>query len=86
MFSTALNTLAKAKLVRNAKNKELYKLVIAFNVTQRNAKTNKLIFPAQKQCAYVSGDLTYETLQAYVQRCLDVAQKQLRTTNLVFVD
>ena len=86
MFSTALNTLAKAKLVRNAKNKELYKLVIAFNVTQRNARTNKLVFPTQKQCAYVSGDIAYESLQADVARCLDVAKKQLRTTNIVFVD
>jgi len=86
MFSTALNTLAKAKLVRNAKQKDLYKLVIAFNVTQRNAKTNKLIFPPQAKCAYVSGDIAYSDLQNDVARCLAVAEKQLRTNNIVFVD
>ena len=31
MLSTAFNTVAKAKLIYN-RNKELYKLVVAFNV------------------------------------------------------
>lgn len=80
MFSTALNTLAKAKLVRNAKHKQLFKLVVAFNVTQTNARGN-YIFPSQKQCAYVSGDISATD----VANALHNASKQLRTNNIVLV-
>ena len=48
MVATAKNTTANAKLVFN-KKLQLFKLVVAFNVTQRNAK-GKLIFPQQNKC------------------------------------
>ena len=80
MFSTAKNTLAKAKLVKS-KIPNLYKLVVAFNVTQRNKKGD-LMFPQQKQCAYVSGDISLEDLH----NTLINAQKTLRTNNIVLVD
>ena len=78
MFNT--NTLAKAKLVKSAKHKALYKLIVAFNVTQTNANNN-YIFPAQKQCAYVSGDITLND----VARVLQNAQQKLQTNNIVIV-
>ena len=71
------NTAAKAKLVYNAKLK-LYKLVVAFNVTKRHPITDKLIFPVQSKCAYVSGDITMED----VQRVLAQAAQLLRTNNI----
>ena len=76
------NTLARATLVKSKKtdNTQLYKLKVAFNVTQVNDATGKYIFPTQKQCAYVSGDILLEDLQ----RTLLNAQQTLRTTNIVF--
>ena len=86
MLSTAFNTLAKAKLVYN-RNKELYKLVIAFNVHTKVKDNGDIvhIFPTQAKCAYVSGDIIYEELQAEVSRLTDVAKLQLRTDNIDFV-
>ena len=78
MFATAKNTTANAKLVFN-KKLQLFKLIVAFNVTQRNAK-GKLMFPQQSKCAYVSGDILLEDLQ----RTLQNAQATLRTNNIVF--
>jgi hypothetical protein len=75
------NTVAKAKLMHN-KKLNLYKLVVAFNVTRRHPITDKLIFPVQKQCAFVSGDIT----TADVFNVLQQAQKALRTNNIVIVD
>ena len=75
---------AKAKLIY-VKNKETYKVVIAFNVTETN-KNGKYKFPVQKQCNYVSGDLCYETLQKDVAQTIANAKKVLRTDNIVFVD
>jgi hypothetical protein len=49
---------AKAKIVKNAKLKTL-RLVVAFNVYERNAKGDWK-FPVQSKCAYVSGDLQAE--------------------------
>jgi hypothetical protein len=85
-FSLAVNTVAKAKLIY-VKNKETYKVVIAFNVHKKEKDNGEVVhlFPTQAKCAYVSGDLAYETLQADVQRVLDVAKKQLRTNNIEFV-
>jgi hypothetical protein len=77
MFATAKNTTANAKLVFNKKLK-LFKLIVAFNVTQRNAK-GKLMFPVQSKCAYVSGDILLEDLQ----RTLTNAQQTLRTNNII---
>jgi hypothetical protein len=75
---------AKAKLIYN-KEKETYKVIIAFNVYERNKKGD-LKFPVQKKCNYVSGDLNYETLQKDVANTIANAKKVLRTDNIVFVD
>ena len=58
------NCLARATLVKSKKidNVQFYKLKVAFNVTQINDATGKYIFPTQKQCAYVSGDITFDDL------------------------
>ena len=86
MLSTAFNTLAKAKLVYN-KQKELYKLVVAFNVHIKEKDNGDIvhIFPTQKQCAYVSGDISYETLQADKERIIAQAKKTMRTDYVEFV-
>ena len=86
MLSTAFNTLAKAKLVYN-RNKELYKLVVAFNVHTKVKENGDIvhIFPTQAKCAYVSGDINYEELQKEVSRLTETAKKQLRTDNIEFV-
>ena len=80
MFSTAKNTLAKAKLVKS-KIPELYKLVVAFNVTEIT-KNGSYKFPVQAKCNYVSGDISLEDLH----NTLATAQKSLRTNNIVLVD
>jgi len=86
MLSTAFNTLAKAKLIYN-RNKELYKLVVAFNVHTKVKENGDIvhIFPTQAKCAYVSGDINYEELQAEVSRLTEVAKKHCRTDNIEFV-
>lgn len=81
MFANAKNTLAKAKLVKS-KIPNLYKLVVAFNVTQRNQKTGAYVFPVQSKCAYVSGDIELTE----VQRCLQQASLVARTTNIILVE
>jgi hypothetical protein len=77
---------AKAKLIY-VKNKETYKIVIAFNVHKKVKDNGEVVhlFPVQKQCAYVSGDLAYETLQKDTAYVLEQAKKQLRTNNIEFV-
>ena len=86
MLSTAFNTLAKAKLVYN-KQKDLYKLVVAFNVHTKVKENGDIvhIFPTQAKCAYVSGDINYEELQTEVQRLTETAKKHCRTDNIEFV-
>jgi hypothetical protein len=85
-FSTAVNTVAKAKLIY-VKNKETYKIVIAFNVHKKVKDNGDIVhlFPTQAKCAYVSGDLAYETLQKDTEYVLSQARKQLRTDNIEFV-
>jgi hypothetical protein len=80
MFSLAKNTIAKAKLVKS-KVPELYKLVIAFNVTEIS-KNGSYKFPVQKSCDYVSGDISLEDLPS----TLAVASKVLRTNNIQIVE
>jgi hypothetical protein len=77
---------AKAKLIY-VKNKETYKIVIAFNVHQKVKDNGDIVhlFPTQAKCNYVSGDLAYETLQADTAYVLQQAKKQLRTDNIEFV-
>jgi len=70
------NCVAKAKLTYNKKI-NCYKLLIAF--------THKQKF-TQRDCAYVSGDITAETLQKDLQVVLNNAEKTLRTNNIVFVE
>jgi hypothetical protein len=86
MFNTAKNTIAKAKLVYN-KQKQLYKLVVAFNVHIKEKDNGDIvhIFPTQKKCDYVSGDIIYETLQKDLAYTVACAKKQLRTDNIEFV-
>ncbi len=59
----------------------------AFNVQKKIKDNGDIVhvFPAQKQCNYVSGDLAYETLQADTAYVLSQAKKQLRTDNIEFV-
>jgi hypothetical protein len=80
MFSTAKNTLAKAKLIKS-KVPELYKLVVAFNVTEIS-KNGSYKFPVQKSCDYVSGDITLQDLG----NTLVLATKVLRTNNIQIVE
>ena len=77
------NTLARCTLVKSKKlqNVQFYKLKVAFNVTQINPATGKYIFPQQKQCAYVSGDITFDDLG----NVLVNVQKAIRSNNLQLV-
>ena len=80
------NCVAFAKLVYN-KKLNAYKMQIAFNVHKKLVGEEvKFVFPVQKQCNYVSGDLLAENLEAEVQRTVAFAQRTLRTTNIVIVD
>lgn len=76
--------IAKAKLIY-VQNKDTFKIIVAFNVTETN-KNGKFKFPAQNKCNFVSGDLNYETLQADTLRVVADAKAVLRTNNIVFVD
>ena len=79
--------IAKAKLVFN-KNLKTYKLVVAFNA-HKTIKPNgqiKYAFPTQAKCAYVSGDLLAENLQAELATVLPTVYAQLRTNTVEFVD
>ena len=86
MLKSAFNTLAKAKLIYN-KKRELYKVVVAFNVHTKIKDNGEIVhlFPTQAKCAYVSGDINYEELQAEVARITETAKQQLRTNNIEFV-
>ena len=77
------NCLARATLVKSRKlqNKQFYKLKVAFNVYNVHPVTGKYIFPTQKQCAYVSGDITVDDLG----NVLVNVQKVLRTNNVELV-
>ena len=74
---------ARAKLMFN-KDKETYTIVVAFNVTETNAK-GQLKFPTRKKCDFVSGEFVYETLQNDKERILTIAKQQLRTDYIEFV-
>ena len=79
MFKQALNTVAKAKIIKNKKLDTL-RLIVAFNVTQTNKKGD-YIFPVSKKCAYVRGDLQQED----IFNALNNAKKALRTDNIIIV-
>ncbi len=80
MFTNAKNTTAYAKL-SFCKKLQLFKLICAFNVTQRNAK-GKLLFPQQQKCNYVSGHFSFEELT----KQLTVAEQHLRTNKIQIVE
>ena len=80
MFAKAKNTTAQAKL-QFCKKLELFKLIVAFNVTTRNAK-GKLLFPQQQKCAYVSGHFAFDELA----RQLTIAEQHLRTNKIQIVE
>jgi len=81
------NCVAKAKLVFNKKVKA-YKLIVAFNAhkTIKPNGTVKYSFPTQAKCAYVSGDLLAENLQAELTKVLPSVYAQLRTNSVEFVE
>lgn len=79
----AHNTLARAVLRYN-KKREVYKMLVAFNVTERDANGNYK-FPVQQKCNYVSGDLNEETLVQDLGRALALAKRALSTDNIEIV-
>ena len=80
------NTPAKAKLVY-VKNKNTYKVVIAFNVHKELVGTNyKHKFPTQAKCAYVSGDLLAENIVQELSTIMPSVQKTIRTNSIEFVE
>ena len=79
MFAQALAQKARAKLIKNAKLKTL-RLVVAFNVYETNSQ-GLYKFPVQKNCNYVSGDLSAEDVLA----AIDTAKQVLRTDNIELV-
>jgi hypothetical protein len=79
MFKQALNTVAKAKIIKN-KKLDTMRLIVAFNVTQTNKKGDYM-FPVSKKCDYVSGDLQQED----VLNAINAAKQVLRTNNIVIV-
>jgi hypothetical protein len=81
MFSTAINTLLRAKLVYN-KQKEVYKIIAAFNVTEQTDK-GAYKFPVKKD--FTSGEFVYETLQADKERIITEMKRVCRTDNVEFV-
>ena len=80
MFAQARNTLAQAALRYNNRLK-LYKLVVAFNVTERNER-GELKFPVPSKCAYVSGDFEFNELAAQLHR----ASRHISSDNIVIVE
>jgi hypothetical protein len=78
------NTLARA-VVRYNKKREVYNLIVAFNVYEQNER-GAYKFPVRAKCDYVSGDLNYETLQNDLARAVARAKDLLRTDNIEFVD
>lgn len=83
LFSVALQTPAKAKLIFNKKLGTV-KVVVAFNVHKKVNNDGKIVnaFPVQSKCAYVSGDIDpTEVLQT-----LHNAAKVIRSNNIELVE
>lgn len=81
MFSSAFNTLLRAKLVYN-KKKEVYKIIAAFNVTEQTDR-GAYKFPVKKD--FTSGEFVYETLQKDKLRIIEEMKRVCRTDNVEFV-
>ena len=74
---------AKAKIVYN-KEKEVYTIICAFNVTEQTDK-GAWKFPPRAKCDFVSGDFVWETVQKDKLRIIETAKQTLRTDNIEFV-
>jgi len=81
MFTKAVNTLLRAKLVYN-KQKEVYKIIAAFNVTEQTDK-GAYKFPVKKD--FTSGEFVYETLEQDKLRIITEMKRACRTDNIEFV-
>ena len=81
MFNKAVNTLLRAKLVYN-KQKEVYKIIAAFNVTEQTDK-GAYKFPVKKD--FTSGEFVYETLEQDKLRIINEMKRTCRTDNIEFV-
>ena len=71
---------AKAKIVYN-KEKEVYTIICAFNVTEQTDK-GAWKFPPRAKCDFVSGDFVWETIQKDKERIISTAKQTLRTDNI----
>ena len=78
--------IARAKLVYY-KNKDTYKIIIAFNVFPKENERGDIVypFPTQAKCDYVSGDISYDTIENDKLRIIEQAKQRLRTDNIEFV-
>jgi hypothetical protein len=74
---------AKAKIVYN-KEKEVYTIICAFNVTEQTDK-GAWKFPPRAKCDFVSGDFVWETIQKDKERIISTAKQTMRTDNIQFV-
>jgi hypothetical protein len=83
VMSIAQANIAKARLIYN-KNKETYCIIVAFNVFELDSKNNWK-FPVRNKCDFVSGDISYETLEDDVRRITAYAKDLLRTDEIEFV-
>jgi hypothetical protein len=75
--------IAKAKIVYN-KEKEVYTIICAFNVTEQTDK-GAWKFPPRAKCDFVSGDFVWETIQKDKERIISTAKQTMRTDNILFV-
>ena len=78
--------IARAKLVYY-KDKGTYKIIMAFNVYPQENEHGDIVypFPTQAKCDYVSGDISYDTIENDKLRIIGQAKQQLRTDNIEFV-
>ena len=78
--------IARAKLVYY-KNKDAYKIIIAFNVFPKENERGDIVypFPTQAKCDFVSGDIPYDTIENDKLRIIGQAKQTLRTDNIEFV-
>jgi hypothetical protein len=74
---------AKAKIVYN-KEREVYTIICAFNVTEQTDK-GAWKFPPRAKCDFVSGDFVWETIQKDKERIISTAKQTMRTDNIEFV-
>ena len=74
---------AKAKIVYN-KDKEVYTIICAFNVTEQTDK-GAWKFPPRNKCDFVSGNFVWETIQKDKERIISTAKQTMRTDNIEFV-